>query len=158
MSVKIPKRAPTIHSERVVVDEVFDDGVVRLLRAKHKASKKDALTLDLWQDETIDVMKTKQVEAFVGFTAPRKLREGDVFYLVDGRLLNDDYKPIGRKQARLEHLLLDWDKGREFAREEIKYHVRMLNVKHAESGTETDRQTIARLVDRSFAGPKSRKE
>jgi len=34
----------------------------------------------------------------------------------------------------------------------------MLNVKHAESGTETDRQTIARLVDRSFAGPKSRKE
>lgn len=155
---KIADRVPTAYSERVVVDEVFDDGTVRLLRAKRKPTKKASLGLDNWLDETIDVMETWRVEAFVGFLAPRKLREGDVFYLVDGRVLNDDYKPIDRAHAYQEHLLMDWDDGREFAREEIKHEVRMLSVKHAESGTKTDNRTISRLVDRSFTGSRLRKE
>jgi hypothetical protein len=108
-------------SERVVVDELFDNGTVRLLRSRRKRNKrKNDFSITAWGWEREDIMETWRVEAFVGFTGGRTLAEGDVFFVADGSELNDKYEPIPLKAAQQEHLLMDWDDSREMARKDIK--------------------------------------
>ncbi|MFQ5486569.1 MAG: hypothetical protein ACE5DO_14725, partial [Desulfobacterales bacterium] len=121
---------PTAKSERVVVDEIFSDNTVRLLRAKRsKNSGPKDFSIDTWNSECETFMKAWQVAAFVGLPTQRKLREGDVFFVTDGSKLTTTYgtpldkkrkKPIPREAAAREHLLSPIDKSRELARQEIK--------------------------------------
>lgn len=121
---------PTAKSERVVVDEIFDDGTVRLLRAK-KTRKSAAVDLSIgaWNSEREYFIKAWQVEAFVGFPSTKHLREGDVFLIADGSQLTNKYgtkldprhkKPLPREVASKMHLIHSADKSKENARTEIK--------------------------------------
>ncbi len=62
----------------------MDTGVARILRANrlpdYKASN---LSIQTWSDEKEDFIETWKIEAFVGFTGGRKLREGDIFFIMD---------------------------------------------------------------------------
>jgi len=139
-------------AERIVVDEVLDDETTRLLRARRRPDERGtSLAMATWQDEEIDVLEVWQVEAFVGFPATRKLREGDVFFVKDGRKLNAKYKPIKRETARQKHLLVDWDEGREMARNEMKEQYRLLNMVHAEAGA-IGKKTWERQVKKAVFG------
>jgi hypothetical protein len=76
---------PSERSERVVVDELFEDGSARLLRAKRLfGCAPDDLSIDTWGEEREDFLASWLVEAFVGLTGTRRLAEGEVILLVDG--------------------------------------------------------------------------
>ena len=115
---------PTERSERVVVDELFEDGSARLLRAKRLfGCAPDDLSIDTWGEEREDFLASWLVEAFVGFTGTRRLAEGDVFFLVDGDELSDAYRGdaiLPRTVADTKHLLVPIGRSVDIARREIK--------------------------------------
>jgi hypothetical protein len=115
---------PTERSERVVVDELFDDGSARLLRARHLfGCAPGDLSIGTWGEEREDFLASWLVEAFVGFTGTRRLAEGDVFFLVDGDELSDAYRGeaiLPRRVAATKHLLVPVDQSVDIARREIK--------------------------------------
>ena len=117
------KREPIVNerSERIVVDEIFDDGMARLLR----------------------------VAAFVGYPSKLQLKEGDVFVIADGTKLNMSYKPIPRERASLEHLLIHSDTSREIARREIKKQFYKLTAAQVSTG-ERERNILIDKVDKKF--------
>lgn len=129
---KIPKNVSTqpkkilthLKAQRVVVDEIFDTGVARILRADRLPGFKDNdPSIQSWGDEKEDFIDAWKIEAFVGFTQGRKLREGDVFLIKDGSLLNNNYekeKIIKRSVAQKKHLIKQVDDSTERARWEIK--------------------------------------
>lgn len=120
---------PTKKSARVVVDEVFENGTVRLLRAPRSAPNTVLdLGMDHWADEQELFMKAAVVEAFVGYPKGVHLREGDVFFLRDGSQLKSAYSPIERSKARAKHLLIDFQDSLRFVRGEAKERFRALFV------------------------------
>lgn len=138
-------------SERIVVDEIFDDGTARLLRATrlpNTAQEKD-FAIHTWGEEREDFIEAWRVEAFVGLPTKQRLKEGDVFFIADGTKLNANYQPIRRERARLEHLLLDWDTSREIARKEIKKQFYKLTASKISIG-ERDRKILIDKVDKKF--------
>ena len=141
----------TTRSERVVVDEIFDNGFVRLLRAKRSGtSAHNDLGISRWKDEQEDFMEAWRVEAFVGFPSQRHLREGDVFFVADGSKLTRKYKPIPREKARLLHLLQSWDESREFSRAEIKREFSRLSAVKISTGNKREIDELIRKVDKKF--------
>jgi hypothetical protein len=136
--MKIPNQPRKLltHSkaQRVVVDEILDIGVARILRADRMPGfKANDLTIQSWSDEKEDFIEPWKIEAFVGFTKGRKLREGDVFFIKDGSLLNKNYrgkKIIERTEARKKHLIERIDDSIESARWEIKDETRKLTADH----------------------------
>ncbi len=121
MSGPFKVKPPTNKAERVVVDEVFENGTVRLLRAKRiKNLKTDDLGVETWGDEEEEILDGWRVAAFVGYPSRKQLNEGDVFFIADSTKLNDQYRPISRANARKKHLLCPWDDSRKLARTEIK--------------------------------------
>ncbi len=120
----VDRALPTERSERVVVDELFDDGSARLLRARRLfGSAPGDLSIDSWGEEREDFLASWLVEAFVGFTGTRRLAEGDVFFLVDGDKLSDAYRGeaiLPRPVAATKHLLVPVGQSVDIARKEIK--------------------------------------
>ena len=115
------KQLPTSESERVVVDEIFENGTVRLLRAKRlPETNENDLGVENWDIEQEDFQRAWLVAAFVGYPSNKKLQEGDVFFFVNGEKLDKKYKPIKRDEARKKHLLRSWGESRDIARTEIK--------------------------------------
>lgn len=143
--------SPNENSERVVVDEVFEDGNARLLRAPRLPNhSEDDLSIDTWGEEKEDFIKSWRVEAFVGFSSKQFLNEGDVFFVVDGRRLTSRYTPIPRIEAKHSHLLLPWGKSREWARNEIKKQFyKLAAVEMAEQ--ERGRKLLFNRIDKKFA-------
>ena len=139
------------NSQRVVVDEIFDDGTARLLRAQRLTGIVDRgkFNIDSWGAEEEDFIESWRVEAFVGFPSSMKLREGDVFYIADGSKMNAKYKPIPRERARKEHLLLPWDKSRQIARDEIKMQYSKLTAINLSISTK-DRKSLINKVEKKF--------
>ncbi len=126
------------YAERIVVDEILEkvkEGMVRILRAKRlsKYSNNNDLSIHTWKDEKEDFITQWRIEAFVGFPSQRKLREGDVFYIKDGRKLKK-YKKIKkvlpREVAKRLHLLKHWDDSIKISRDEIKAESYKLGVAH----------------------------
>ena len=121
-------------AQRIVVDEVMDTGVARILRADRLPGyEADNLSIQSWGDEKEDFIEAWKIEAFVGFSGGRRLREGDVFFIRDGSLLNKFYvgeKIIKRKAAKEKHLLQAVDDAVEMARWEIKDETRKLSAEH----------------------------
>ena len=113
---------PTSNSERIVVDEIFDDTKARILRARFEPAnnRKEVFSIEHWGDETEDFIDAWRLEAFAGFPSARRLKEGDVFFVRDGRTLTNRYKPISRERAKETHLLLSWEDAHRIARVEIK--------------------------------------
>lgn len=156
---KSPRPRSTPGSERVVVDEIFDDGTVRLLRAKKsKNSSERDLSIEAWDSESECFMKAWQVEAFVGFPASRRLREGDVFFIADGSRLTTTYgtkrdarrkKPLPREVAAKEHLLRPAEQSRELARQEIKKEFYKLTASRVTSG-EKELEKLIDVVEEKF--------
>lgn len=155
----ISRLQPTAKSERVVVDEIFDDGTVRLLRAKKRCeSAAGDLSIGAWNSEREYFIKAWQVEAFVGFPSTRHLREGDVFLIADGSKLTNKYgtkldsrhkKPLPREVASKMHLIHSADKTKEIARTEIKKEFYKLSaVKMTADKKELD--AIIRTVEEKF--------
>lgn len=111
---------------RVVVDEIFDNGTARLLEAKRATGFEDTsdLGIDTWGTEEEKIMRVEDLEFFIGFPPRRHLREGDVFFVKDGSLLDEKYiknlKQEKKSVSFSEHLLRHWDRSKELARQEIK--------------------------------------
>jgi hypothetical protein len=144
-------RKPSKKSERVVVDEIFEDGLARLLRAKRAPKHPDDdLGIHTWDEEREDFIEAWRVEAFVGFPTQRSLGEGDVFFIVDGSKLNKDYKPIEREVARSVNLLRPWDESTEMARAEIKKQFYKLSAAQIAAGKKRDTDKLIRRVDKKF--------
>jgi hypothetical protein len=136
-------------SERVVVDEIMENGRARILRAPRlpKASRTD-LGIDTWGDEVEEAITVWKLEAYVGFKAPRKLKEGDVFFLRDGSSLNETYvgpKVIARDKAADEHLIEAADESREQARNEIKERFYNLTAQRA-GRNKKDRDRLSKII------------
>ena len=136
-------------AQRVVVDEVMDTGVARILRAgRLPGFGADDLSIQSWGDEWEDFIEVWKIEAFVGFSGGRKLREGDVFLIKDGELLNKDYfgeKIIKRKIAKEKHLITPVDDAVELARWEIKDETRRLSAAHLVT-SENDREIFNDII------------
>jgi hypothetical protein len=146
-----PGSKPGPKSERVVVDEILEDDVVRLLRAKRKADAPEAdLGIDTWMDEKETFIKAWILEAFVGFPTQRKIKEGDVFYLVDGSKLHKHYKPIPRERARSIHHLKPWEETRSMARKEIKKEFFKLTAIKMASGNQKEKERLLKKVEKSI--------
>jgi hypothetical protein len=142
---------PGKKSERVVVDEIFEDGLARLLRAKRAAKHPDNdLGIHTWDEEREDFIEAWKVEAFVGFPTQRNLAEGDVFFIVDGSKLNRAYKPKPRTVARSIHLLQPPDESTEIARTEIKKQFYKLSAAQISAGKKRDTDTLIKRVDKKF--------
>ncbi len=150
---------PTSKSERIVVDEIIDimdskdnQPTVRLLRASRaKNSSPTDFGVGAWNDERESIMKAWQVEAFVGLKSPRKLMEGDVFFIVDGSKLHRGYgnkdskkyrKVLPRDVAAKKHLLRPTDESKEIARTEIKKECYKLSA----TKTTIDKKQLEKLM------------
>ncbi len=146
------KKLPTgTRHERVVVDEIFDDGIVRFLRASRNNDNEDIkdFSIHAWGDEKEDFIESWRMEAFVGYSRKQRLREGDVFFIADGKLLNSRYKPIPRDKAAKEHLLVPVEKSIETARNDIKkqyYKLAAINM----SVGEKDEKSLIKKVESKF--------
>lgn len=137
-------------SERVVVDEIFDNGTARLLCAKRLPdAPKDDCSIRTWREEKEAFMDVWRFEAFVGFPSRQSLREGDVFFISDGTKLNNTYKPVPRDVARKENLILPWEISTKIARTEIKKQFYKLAATQMTSRTK-DRETLLKRVDQKF--------
>ncbi len=137
-------------SERVVVDEIFDNGTTRLLRASRLPNcAEDDYSIETWSEEREEFIDAWRIEAFVGFTSNQNLKEGDVFFISDGTKLKKNYKPISREKARDEHLLLPWKISREIARMEIKKQFHKLAATRIASRP-SERDTFLKRVDKKF--------
>ena len=142
-------KAITEKSQRVVVDEIFDNGSTRILRSSHlEGSAVDDYSIKAWGDETESFIDTWRMEAFAGFPSDRRLREGDVFFVVDGTRLNDFYKPIPREKAREEHLLLPYEDAVRFARREIKKQFYRLSVTRMTKQANERHQLMKRVAQK----------
>ena len=148
---KKKKLSPTKNSERVVVDEIFDDGIARLLRALRlqNIADKEGFDIQNWDEEREDFIDSWRVEAFVGYPTKQRLREGDVFFIADGSKLTTNYKPIPREKARQEHLLLNSDVSRDIARNEIKKQFSKLATNKL-SEDARDREKLVERVEKKF--------
>jgi hypothetical protein len=153
---------PTSKSERIVADEIIDrcDGkrpTVRLLRAKRSQNSASAgLGIETWGPEREDFMEAWQVEAFVGLLSPNKLREGDVFFIVDGTKLNKYYgdkkrgrRALPREVAAEKHLLRPIDDSRELARNEIKKEFYKLSAVQT-TKNKREQEKFLSMVDKKF--------
>lgn len=115
------------NAQRIVVDEIFEngkDGLVRILRSRRLPGfSRIDFGIHTWGDEKEDFITQWRIEAFVGFSTHRKLKEGDVFIIEDGRKL-DDYKTrekvLPRDVAKKIHLIMHWDHSIKSSRTEIK--------------------------------------
>ncbi|MFC1800344.1 hypothetical protein ACFL2Z_05525 [Candidatus Eisenbacteria bacterium] len=137
------------NSERVVVDEIMENDRARILRAPRlpKAPKAD-LGIDTWGDEVEEAITVWKLEAYVGFKAPRKLKEGDVFFIRDGSDLSEAYvgpKVMARDKAAEKHLIEAAEESREQARNEIKERFYNLTAQRA-GRNKKDRDRLSRII------------
>lgn len=136
-------------AQRVVVDEIMDTGVARILRADHLPGYKASdMTIQSWSEEKEDFIEVWKIEAFVGLMAGRKLREGDVFFIKDGSLLNRNYRGkriIKRAEARKKHLCLSVDDSIEQAKWEIKDETRKLAADKLATST-TEKNKLYKII------------
>lgn len=158
-ATKRKKSAPAGHAarsgvmtgktERVVVDEIMENGKARILRAPRLPGFPDSdLSMDTWGDEAEDAITVWKLEAYVGFKAPRTLKEGDVFFIRDGSNLNEQYagaKVIKRDTAAGRHLIGTADESREQARKEIKERFYNLTAQRIGRNRQ-DRQNLSRII------------
>jgi hypothetical protein len=133
----------------VVVDEIMENGRARILRAPRLpgAARAD-LGIDTWGDEVEEAITVWKLEAYVGFKAPRKLKEGDVFFIRDGSSLSETYvgpKVISREKAAREHLIEAADESREQARNEIKERFYNLTAQRV-GRNKKDRVRLSRII------------
>jgi hypothetical protein len=142
-------REPDSKAQRIVVDEIMDNGTARILRAPRlpNAQAKD-LSMKSWGDEQEDFISAWRLEAYVGFDSKQHLSEGDVFFIVDGAKLNNEYKPINRLEARELHLLLPWDESRKIARNEIKMQYQKLAAAEIASKPREEQYLLQRIENK----------
>lgn len=137
-------------SERVVVDEIFDNGTTRLLRANRLPDwPEDDYSIKTWSEEREEFIDAWRIEAFVGFPSKQRLREGDVFFISDGAKLYKKYKPVPREKAREEHLLLPWETSTKIARLEIKKQFYKLAATRMTTRPK-EREILLEQVDKKF--------
>lgn len=148
------------NAERIVVDEVFEGGVARILRSKRLTGFAESdFGIESWGTEREWFIEQWKVEAFVGFLAPRKLQEGDVFFIKNGKDL-DRYKEIEpdtkRKYAAEKFLIKTPSKSIDLSRNEIKAESCKLGVIHI-SGKEKDQIKLNKIIEEKLKEDKNRK-
>lgn len=149
---KVVRDVPTVKAERVVVDEFFENGTARLLRAKRiRSAAKDDLGIDAWGEEEAEVIEAWKVAAFAGLPSGRLLLEGDVFLIKDGSKLNSEYKPIPREEARDRHLLVSSDISRQLARQEIQKQTSLLTAAGLAGGDTKALEKLEKSVSEKFS-------
>ncbi len=139
--------------ERVVVDETFDNGTARLLRAwRDPAYLNDSgLGIETWGEEKEEIWEIEDVELFVGFPLGRRLREGDVFFIRDGSLFTTELREKHRKKPPENPLLIGWNESAQKARDEIKEEFFTLTASRIAKETKAF-QSLKRQVRRKIAG------
>ena len=102
----IKRPRPNPKSERVVIDEVFSDGTARVLRASRKKDRNDhGLDIEAWENEKEKEVKILHLEFLLAHELEgRHLKEGDVFFLVDG----EDF--FEKRLKHVREILKNYDK------------------------------------------------
>lgn len=92
---------PSTESERIVVDEIFDDGTARVLRAKRKPDcPDDDFRIDAWENEDEEIIETKPMELLLADElSGRDLGEGDVFLVSSGETFFEKQLPKAKELA-----------------------------------------------------------
>jgi hypothetical protein len=103
---RIKRPRPNPKSERVVIDEVFSDGTARVLRASRKKDRNDpGLDIEAWENEKEKEVKILHLEFLLAHEREgRHLKEGDVFFLVDGEEFFE------KRLKHVQELLKKYDK------------------------------------------------
>lgn len=156
---EIKRPRPLPQSERVVIDEIFSDGTARILRATRKKDfSEQELGIEAWENESEQMEKILHMEfLLVEELKERHLREGDVFFIADGKdfferrlkqagnVLKDydklELEQVKKKKKAIirtfsedvkkikpEPLLMTLEKSREIARQEIKREFHKLTI------------------------------
>lgn len=144
---------PTKTSERVVVDEIFDNGTVRLLRARRNKAHLDdpGLGIKTWGKEKEEIWKSEDAELFVGFPPGRRLQEGDVFFIKDGSIFKKKLIKQYRKRPPSSPLLMGLNESRRKARDEIKEEFYNLTALQIAKNAETF-ESLKKQVSKKIAG------
>lgn len=136
----------SFNSERVVVDSIFADGTLRLLRSpRRKSSDDDRLEITGWGKEIEHEVSTHALEAILFDELDgRKIMEGDVFFIADGpdfferKIKELENQLIGERIVKVtrdlikeleiesERLILPIEESKWMARQEIKTQFAML--------------------------------
>jgi hypothetical protein len=103
---EIKRPRPNPKSERMVIDEVFSDGTARVLRASRKKDRNDhGLDIEAWENEKEQDVKVLHLEFLLAHELEgRHLKEGDVFFLVDG----EDF--FEKRLKHVREILKNYDK------------------------------------------------
>ena len=102
----IQRPSPNPKSERVVIYEVFSDGTARVLRASRKKDRNDhGLDIEAWENEKEHEGRVLHLEFLLAHELEgRHLKEGDVFFLVDG----EDF--FEKRLKHVREILKNYDK------------------------------------------------
>ena len=150
--IKRPK--PNPKSERVVIDEVFSDGTARVLRAFRKKDRNDnGLDIDAWENEKEKEVKILHLEFLLAHELEgRHLKEGDVFFLVDG----EDF--FEKRLKHVREILKNYDKfdleqvqrEKKTILQEFPDIARILKPEHLIETTEASRELVRREIKKEY--------
>lgn len=145
---------PNPKSERVVIDEVFSDGTARVLRASRKKDRNDTgLDVEAWENEKEQEVKVLHLEFLLEHELEgRHLKEGDVFFVVDG----EDF--FEKRLKRIREILKNYDKfdleqvqrEKKTILQEFSDIAKTLKPEHLIETTEASRELARREIKKEY--------
>jgi hypothetical protein len=150
----IKRPRPNPKSERVVIDEVFSDGTARVLRASRKKDRNDhGLDIEAWENEKEKEVKVLHLEFLLAHELEgRHLKEGDVFFLVDG----EDF--FEKRLKHVREILKNYDKfdleqvqrEKKTILQEFPDIAKTLQPEHLIETTEASRELVRREIKKEY--------
>lgn len=150
----IKRPRPNPKSERVVIDEVFSDGTARVLRASRKKDRNDhGLDIEAWENEKEKEVKILHLEFLLAHELEgRHLKEGDVFFLVDG----EDF--FEKRLKHVREILKNYDKfdleqvqrEKKTILQEFPDIAKTLQPEHLIETTEASRELVRREIKKEY--------
>ena len=150
----IKRPIPNPKSERVVIDEVFSDGTVRVLRASRKKDRNDhGLDIEAWENEKEKEVKILHLEFLLAHELEgRHLKEGDVFFLVDG----EDF--FEKRLKHVREILKNYDKfdleqvqrEKKTILQEFPDIAKILKPEHLIETTEASRELVRKEIKKEY--------
>lgn len=150
----IKRPRPNPKSERVVIDEIFSDGTARVLRASRKKDRNDhGLDIEAWENEKEKEVKVLHLEFLLAHELEgRHLKEGDVFFLVDG----EDF--FEKRLKHVREILKNYDKFdleqvqrvKKTILQEFPDIAKILKPEHLIETTEASRELVRREIKKEY--------
>ena len=107
--------------QRIVIDEVFPDGVYRILTAQMKSQAKEADFTDLraWDEEKEHIVSEKELSVLLSEKQLKEIREGQVFSIRQERSRNITDEVKKNMKGRV-NILLDREGKKKETQNEVK--------------------------------------